>query len=64
MMVCDLVVLANGCLDHLLDSSRRKTTAAQGRAVDGGALPGRIKENSCDALSYLDSCVRVGMNTN
>lgn len=49
MMVCDLVVLANGCLDHLLDGCRRKTTAAWGRTVDGEAIPGQTGA-SCELL--------------
>lgn len=44
MMVCDLVVLANGCLDHLLDGWSRKTTAAWGRAVDGEAPAAHTKK--------------------
>lgn len=58
MMVCDSVVLASGCLDHLLDGWRRKTTAAWGRTVDGEAPPGHT-EPPCGPIGCLDSCVRM-----
>lgn len=56
--VCDSVVLADGCLDHLLDGWRRKTTAAWGRTVDGEAPPG-LTEPPSDPIDCLDSCVKM-----
>lgn len=59
-MVCDSVVLASGCLDHLLDGWSRKTTAARGRTVDGEAPPGHAEPPPpCDPIACLDSCVRL-----
>ena len=57
MMVCDSVVLANGCLDHLLDDWSRKT-AAWGRTVDGEAPPGHtVPPHDPDVC--LNSCKRM-----
>ena len=50
MMVCDTVVLAKGCSDHLLDGWSRKTASAWGRTVNGDAPPVH-SERPCDAVS-------------
>lgn len=57
--MCDSVVLANGCLDHLLDGCGRKTTAAWGRTVDGEAPPGHTEPPPPRTCYTAGSCVRM-----